>query len=122
MEVWTRAADLEQDLVCKKRVFRAALEAIPSSVALWKSAVDLEQPAEARLLLSRAVQVCSGHVDLWLALAHLETYENAKEVCIPRPFFFCAMNSGIFFFFASHLILCIFGYRSIIQVLRAHTT
>ena len=75
-----RAADLETEVIFKKRVLRLALEAIPNSVALWKAAVDLELPAEARLLLGRAVECCPGHVELWLALARLESYENAQKV------------------------------------------
>jgi len=31
-------------------------------------------------LLSRAVECCNQSVDLWLALARLETYENARKV------------------------------------------
>ena len=45
-----------------------------------QAAVDLEQPAEARMLLGRAVECCPGHVELWLALAHLESYDNAQKV------------------------------------------
>ena len=35
---------------------------------------------DARVLLSRAVECCPQHVELWLALARLETYENARAV------------------------------------------
>jgi pre-mRNA-processing factor 6 len=31
-------------------------------------------------MLDRAVECCPNQVDLWLALAKLETYENAKKV------------------------------------------
>lgn len=57
-----------------------ALEHIPNSVRLWKAAVELEEPEDARILLSRAVECCPTSVDLWLALARLETYENARKV------------------------------------------
>lgn len=30
--------------------------------------------------MSRAVECCPTNVDLWLALARLETYENARKV------------------------------------------
>lgn len=33
------------------------------------------------MLLSRAVECCPTHVELWLALAKLESYDNAKKVC-----------------------------------------
>ena len=32
------------------------------------------------MLLSRAVECCPTHVELWLALARLESYDNAKKV------------------------------------------
>lgn len=35
---------------------------------------------DARVLLSRAVECCPTHVELWLALAKLESYDNAKKV------------------------------------------
>lgn len=57
-----------------------ALERIPTSVRLWKAAVELASEGDARILLSRAVECCPQHVDLWLALARLESYENAKKV------------------------------------------
>lgn len=64
----------------KRRVFRKALEHIPNSVRLWKAAVELENPEDARILLSRSVECCPTSVELWLALARLETYENARKV------------------------------------------
>ena len=41
-----------------------ALEAIPSSVRLWKAAVELEEPADAKILLSRAVECCPVSVEV----------------------------------------------------------
>lgn len=64
----------------KRRVYRKALEHIPNSVRLWKAAVELENPEDAKILLSRAVECCPTSVELWLALARLETYENARKV------------------------------------------
>jgi len=61
---------------------RRALESNPSSVRLWKAAIDLEDPEDARMLLSRAVECCPLSTELWLALAKLETYENAQKVFI----------------------------------------
>ncbi|CAJ0965970.1 unnamed protein product, partial [Ranitomeya imitator] len=57
-----------------------ALEHVPNSVRLWKAAVELEEPEDARIMLSRAVECCPTSVELWLALARLETYENARKV------------------------------------------
>ena len=47
---------------------------------LWKAAVELAAEDDARILLSRAVECCPQAVELWLALARLETYENARKV------------------------------------------
>lgn len=80
VRIWVKAADLEQEIKAKRRVFRKALEHIPNSVRLWKAAVELENPEDARILLSRAVECCPTSVELWLALARLETYENARKV------------------------------------------
>ena len=57
-----------------------ALEFVPNSIKLWKAAVELEQPDDARILLSRAVECVPHSVAMWLALAKLETYENARKV------------------------------------------
>jgi pre-mRNA-processing factor 6 len=40
----------------------------------------MEEPEDAKILLSRAVECCPTSVELWLALARLETYENARKV------------------------------------------
>lgn len=57
-----------------------ALENIPNSVRLWKVAVELEDPDDARILLARSVECCPHSTELWLALAKLESYENARKV------------------------------------------
>lgn len=77
---WIKAADLENELKAKKKVYKKALSHIPNSVRLWKAAVELEDAEDARILLSRAVECCPTNTDLWLALARLETYENARKV------------------------------------------
>ena len=54
---------------------------MPNSVRLWKETVNLEDdPEDARILLTRAVEVIPTSVELWLTLARLETPENAKKV------------------------------------------
>lgn len=55
-----------------------ALEHIPNSVRLWKAAVELEDPEDARILLSRAVECCPTSVDLWLALARYITLDFSE--------------------------------------------
>ena len=57
------------------------MEHIPNSVRLWKETVNLETSAsDARILLARAVEVIPQSVELWLALARLETPDKAKAV------------------------------------------
>jgi pre-mRNA-processing factor 6 len=56
VKVFLRAADLETADADKKAVLRKALEVNPTSVTLWKAAVDLENEEDARILLSVAVE------------------------------------------------------------------
>ena len=80
VKVYLRAADLENHDFAKKAVLRKALEANPSSVTLWKAAIDLEDADDARVLLSVAVEKVPHSIEIWLALARLESYENARKV------------------------------------------
>ncbi|XP_039250492.1 pre-mRNA-processing factor 6-like [Styela clava] len=80
VRIWIRAATLETDLKAKKRVYRKALEHVPNSVRLWKASVELEDPDDARIMLSRSVECCPLSTELWLALAKLESYTNARKV------------------------------------------
>ena len=57
MVAW-QAARLEKDPAAQARVLRRALEQVPSSVRLWKAAVELASPDDARILLARAVECC----------------------------------------------------------------
>lgn len=79
--LWIEAMRLETEPRAKKNVLRQAILHIPQSVAIWKEAVNLEEdPADARLLLAKAVEMIPLSVELWLALARLETPENAQKV------------------------------------------
>ena len=51
---WLRAAEARTGRNRKKAVLRRALELIPSSVKLWRVAVELEDVEDARILLGRA--------------------------------------------------------------------
>lgn len=42
----------------------AALENVSKSVRLWKTAVELEEPEDARIMLSRAVECCPTSVEV----------------------------------------------------------
>ncbi|KAI8073550.1 PRP1 splicing factor, N-terminal-domain-containing protein [Thamnidium elegans] len=81
VKIWLKAVSMETDNKAKKKVLRRALEFIPNSVKLWRAAINMEEnPEDAKVLLSRAVELVPLSVDLWLALARLETYENAQKV------------------------------------------
>lgn len=41
-----------------------ALENVSKSVRLWKTAVELEEPEDARIMLSRAVECCPTSVEV----------------------------------------------------------
>ena len=79
--LWIEAMKLESDPRAKKRVLRRALDIMKTSVAIWKEAVNLEEdPADARLLLAKATDEIPLTAELWLALARLETPEQAQKV------------------------------------------
>lgn len=79
--LWIEAMKLESDPRAKKRVLRRALDIMKASVAIWKEAVNLEEdPADARLLLAKATDEIPLSAELWLALARLETPEQAQKV------------------------------------------
>lgn len=81
VNLWIEAMKLESDSRAKKRVLRHALDHIPQSVTLWKEAVNLEEdPEDAKLLLAKSTELIPLSVELWLALARLETSENAQKV------------------------------------------
>lgn len=79
--LWIEAMRLETEARAKKNVLRQAILHVPQSVIIWKEAVNLEEdPADARLLLAKAVEMIPLSVELWLALARLESPENAQKV------------------------------------------
>lgn len=81
VRLWVEAMKLESESRAKKRVIRHALDHIPQSVMLWKEAVNLEEDVnDARLLLAKATEIIPLSVELWLALARLESAENAQKV------------------------------------------
>jgi len=81
VKLWVEAMKLENDPRSKKKVIRRALDHNQESEALWKEAVNLEEDVEdARMLLAKATELIPGSLDLWLALARLETPANARKV------------------------------------------
>lgn len=49
-------------------------------MTLWKAAVDLEDAQDAKILLSRAIECIPKCLDVYLALARLETHAAARKV------------------------------------------
>ncbi|KAK4190729.1 PRP1 splicing factor, N-terminal-domain-containing protein [Podospora australis] len=81
VKLWVEAMKLENDPRSRKKVIRKALDHNPKSEALWKEAVNLEEDVEdARILLAKATELIPESLDLWLALARLETPDNARKV------------------------------------------
>jgi pre-mRNA-processing factor 6 len=80
VKLFLKAADMEHSEIAKRSVIRKALEVNPTSITLWKAAIELEDADDARILLAVAVEKVPHSVEMWLALARLETYENARKV------------------------------------------
>lgn len=81
IQIFTKAAELENNDEDKKAILRKGLECNPTSVTLWRTIIDLEKEEEdVKILLSLAIEKIPSCVDMWLALAKLETYENARKV------------------------------------------
>lgn len=81
VRLWIAAMKLETEPRDKRRVLQKALVAVPQSVALWKEAVNLEEDEkDARLMLAKATELIPLSIELWLALARLESPENARAV------------------------------------------
>eukprot|EP01083_Nonionella_stella_P289971 986707_1 len=81
VKIWLYASRLEKENESQKAVLRRALEFIPNSVKLWKAAIAKEMNEnDARIMLSRAVECVPTSVEMWMALANLESYDQAKRV------------------------------------------
>jgi len=80
VKLFLRASELEHHTSSKKAVLRKGLEHNPTSITLWKAAIELEEAGDARILLSVAVEKVPHSVEMWLALARLESYTNARRV------------------------------------------
>lgn len=59
---------------------QAALENVSKSVRLWKTAVELEEPEDARIMLSRAVECCPTSVEV---LSYTQTCSTNNVIWIP---------------------------------------
>jgi len=80
VNIFIRAAEFEHHDETKKAILRKGLELNPTSVLLWKNAIELEDAEDAKILLSVAVEKVPSCVEMWLALSKLESYENARKV------------------------------------------
>jgi pre-mRNA-processing factor 6 len=61
----------------KSKILKKALEHIHNDVEIWKEAIILENPDEAKALLYSAVKSIPQCTEFWLALAKLEDYVKA---------------------------------------------
>lgn len=93
VQVWTKLTALSSN---KKSTLRRALEAMPDSITLWKTAIDLEEDQEnARILLSHAVECCPGSPELWIALAAIEPSHDAARKIINKARLQCPTSHEI---------------------------
>lgn len=53
---------------------------VPNQIYQRKELIELSTENEARVLLHKAVECIPSNIELWLALAKLETYAKAKAV------------------------------------------
>lgn len=60
-------------------ILQTALENVSKSVRLWKTAVELEEPEDARIMLSRAVECCPTSVEV---LSYTQTCSTNNVICI----------------------------------------
>lgn len=80
-KLWSKAAQIEDDPLKKRKLLQRGLEKNPNSAELWKNLVELEEnEEEAKAILAVAVENCPNEVDLWMALARLEDHEGARKV------------------------------------------
>ena len=78
--LWMQAADLETEVRAKQNVLRKALDVMGNSSLIWKKLISLSDEESAKLLLSKACETLPMVVDFPLALARIETPENAQKV------------------------------------------
>ena len=79
-KLWLATAERESDKASKAKVMRRALEYVPRDPTMWRRAIELEEPEEAKVLLYKAVECVPHCTDMWLALAKMETYEKARGI------------------------------------------
>eukprot|EP01063_Lacrimia_lanifica_P036111 TRINITY_DN7076_c2_g1_i1.p1 TRINITY_DN7076_c2_g1~~TRINITY_DN7076_c2_g1_i1.p1 ORF type:complete len:951 (+),score=426.77 TRINITY_DN7076_c2_g1_i1:62-2854(+) len=79
-KLWCKAAALETEDNKKRRVYQLALEHVPNSLRLWKEAIDVQPDRDGAKTLLRCAVECVDRAELWLTLAKLESYENARAV------------------------------------------
>lgn len=82
-KLWLKAFELENssDIVSRRKVIMRALEAIPTSVGLWKELINLEEsPEDVTKLLHKAVELCPKELEFWLSLINLSDYKESKSL------------------------------------------
>ncbi|KAI0249128.1 PRP1 splicing factor, N-terminal-domain-containing protein [Lactifluus subvellereus] len=83
--IWLAAADLEHDTKAKKPVLRRALEHIPNSVLiplsveLWLALTHLETPENAKAVLNKACKAVPTSHEIWIAAGRLIEQEASVQ-------------------------------------------
>lgn len=77
-------ANGEQDIKSKRRILDRGIEETPDSALLWEARVQIEKECASKEIvlnrLNRAVIHYGNCVSLWLTLAGLKSYDDAKTV------------------------------------------
>lgn len=72
----------------------AALENVSKSVRLWKTAVELEEPEDARIMLSRAVECCPTSVEVCFRSRLVSSLLHTRNNSHSSPHVFPSSSCG----------------------------
>ena len=64
-----------------RKLIKQGCEACPEDKKVWKEAVLLAPPAEAKGIVANAIRYLPNSVSMWKLAASLETDTPAKKVC-----------------------------------------
>ena len=84
---WIAAARLEEvagKLVIARKLINQGCQKAPDNEDVWLEAARLHTPANAKVILARAVKVLPTSINLWLKAAGLETDVTAKKKVLRR--------------------------------------
>ena len=81
-KLWLTLINYEKDKNKQKEYLKFALENVTSSEKLWKKLIDNEKDDidKTKEILYKAIKYLPNSIEMWLALAKLETYEKSKKI------------------------------------------